>query len=89
MDARAMQKLLAHELPEPGVIAASVYAGGKCISDIAIDEAGKWAKKPGHVVWIGLFEPSYDLLSRIEAQFGLHYLARPSRMQARRTNTPR
>ena len=75
MDARAVQKMLAHESPEPGVVAASVYAGGKCISDIAIDEAGKWAKKPGHVVWIGLFEPSHDLLSRIEAQFGLHYLA--------------
>ena len=45
MDARAMQKLLAHKSPEPGVVAASVYAGGKCISDIAIDEAGKWAKK--------------------------------------------
>lgn len=60
---------------ERGVVAASVYANGKCVSDIAIDEAGKWAKKPGHVVWIGLFEPSADLLSRIEAQLGLHYLA--------------
>src|SRR6476659_2141128 len=75
MDARIEQKRIAHQSPEPGVVAASVYAGGKCISDIAIDEAGKWAKKPGHVVWIGLFEPSYDLLARIEAQLGLHYLA--------------
>jgi magnesium transporter len=75
MDARVEQKVLAHESPEPGVVAASVYAGGSCISDIAIDEAGKWAKKPGHVVWIGLFEPGHDLLSRLEAQLGLHYLA--------------
>ena len=75
MDARVEQKALAHESPEPGVVAASVYASGRCISDIAIEEAGKWAKKPGHVVWIGLFEPSYDLLSRIESQLGLHYLA--------------
>jgi magnesium transporter len=75
MDARVTQKALAHESPEPGVVAASVYAGGKCISDIAIEEAGKWAKKPGHVVWIGLFEPSHDLLSRIEVQLALHYLA--------------
>src|SRR5215813_3698095 len=75
MDVRVAPKALTHESPEPGVVAASVYAGGKCISDIAIDEAGKWAKQPGHVVWIGLFEPSYDLLSRIEAQLGLHYLA--------------
>src|SRR4030095_866576 len=75
MDARVTQKALAHPSPEPGVVAASVYAGGRCISDIPIEEAGNWAKKPGHVVWIGLFEPSYELLSRIEAQLGLHYLA--------------
>ena len=75
MDARVEYKALAHPSPEPGVIAASVYAGGRCISDIPVEEAGKWAKKPGHVVWIGMFEPSYELLSRIEAQLGLHYLA--------------
>jgi magnesium transporter len=75
MDARVERGVRAHESPEPGVVAASVYAGGRCISDIAINEAGDWSKKPGHVVWIGLFEPSYELLSRIEAQFGLHYLA--------------
>src|SRR5499426_2571367 len=75
MEARSERQPRAHESPEPGVVAASVYAGGKCISDIPIEEAGKWAKQPGHVVWIGLFEPSYELLSRIEAQLGLHYLA--------------
>ncbi len=75
MDARIEREVRHHEFPEPGVVAASVYVGGRCISDIAIDEAGKWSKKPGHVVWIGLFEPSHELLSRIEAQFGLHYLA--------------
>jgi magnesium transporter len=75
MDARVENKALAHPSPEPGVVAASVYAGGRFISDIPIEEAGKWAKMPGHVVWIGMFEPSYELLSRIEAQLGLHYLA--------------
>jgi Mg2+ and Co2+ transporter CorA len=30
---------------------------------------------PGHVVWIGLFEPSPGLLARIGEQLGLHYLA--------------
>ena len=32
-------------------------------------------ERPGHVVWIGLFEPSTDLLQRVQAQLGLHYLA--------------
>src|SRR5262245_62949949 len=75
MDARVEYKALAHPSPEPGVIAASVYAGGRCTSDIPVEEAGKGAKKPGHVVWIGMFEPSYELRSRIEPQLGLHYLA--------------
>ncbi len=60
---------------EAGVIAASVYAGGRRIKDVAIEEAGDWSKRPGHVVWIGLWEPSADLLQRVQAQFALHDLA--------------
>jgi magnesium transporter len=60
---------------EPGLMAASVYCGGRRVCDIRIEEAHEWAAKPGHVVWIGLHEPSYELLSRIQAQFGLHDLA--------------
>lgn len=60
---------------EPGVVAASVYAKGKRVADIGVDEAGKWHKKPGHVVWIGLFEPSRELLSRVKRQLNLHPLA--------------
>ena len=74
MDALVMKRSRAHA-PEPGVVASSVYAGGKRVADIAIDEAGEWSKKPGHVVWIGLLEPDYDLLGRVQAQLGLHYLA--------------
>lgn len=60
---------------EPGVVAAAVYAGGKKLADIAVDEAGAWSKQPGHVVWIGLQEPSRDLLQRVRRQFDLHPLA--------------
>src|SRR5262245_59983027 len=60
---------------EPGLMAATVYSGGRCICDIRVEEAHEWAAKSGHVVWIGLHEPSYELLSRIQAQFGLHDLA--------------
>jgi magnesium transporter len=61
--------------PEPGLAAASVYADGRRVTDISIAEAGAWAAKPGHVVWIGLCEPSYELLARVQAQLGLHELA--------------
>ena len=60
---------------EAGVVASSVYAGGRRVADIAIDDAKAWAEKPGHVVWIGLLEPSVELLERIRVQFGLHPLA--------------
>jgi magnesium transporter len=60
---------------EAGVVASSVYADGRRVKDIAVEEAGEWSKRPGHVVWIGLFEPSPDLLQRVQAQLNLHYLA--------------
>jgi magnesium transporter len=58
-----------------GVVAASVYANGVRVADIAIDRAGDWARKEGHVVWIGLWEPDAELLQRVREQFGLHPLA--------------
>ena len=33
------------------------------VTDIAIEDAGEWSQRPGHVVWIGLFEPSTELLA--------------------------
>jgi len=60
---------------ERGVVAAAVYKGGGRVSDIVIDDAGVWARRDGYVVWIGLFEPSRELLARVQAQFGLHPLA--------------
>ena len=61
--------------PEPGVIASSVYCAGKRVADIAIEEAGGWARREGHVVWIGLLEPSRELLLRVQREFQLHDLA--------------
>jgi magnesium transporter len=58
-----------------GVVASAVYAGGRRVLEIPIDEAGEWSRKAGHVVWIGLHEPSLDLLKRVQAEFGLHELA--------------
>src|ERR687897_3887674 len=59
----------------PGVVAAGVYAGGERVANIQIEDAREWAGRPGHVVWIGLFEPSPELLARVQAQLGLHDLA--------------
>ncbi|RWM71495.1 MAG: magnesium and cobalt transport protein CorA [Mesorhizobium sp.] len=61
--------------PTSAVVASSVYTAGRRVADIPIEEAGEWAKKPGHVVWIGLLEPDRNLLLRVQAQFHLHDLA--------------
>jgi len=60
---------------EPGVVAAAVYAGGRRIRQLGIDEAGEWAGRPGHFVWIGLHDPGAELLARLRTQFDLHPLA--------------
>ena len=60
---------------ETGIIASGVYAGGQRVADVAIEEAREWAARPDHVVWIGLLEPSAELLERVRAQFDLHPLA--------------
>jgi magnesium transporter len=60
---------------EPGVVASAAYMAGRRVAEVPIEEAGAWSRKPGHVVWIGLHEPSLELLRRVEAQFGLHELA--------------
>jgi magnesium transporter len=69
-------------LDEPGVVASSAYVDGRRVADMAIEEAGAWAKRPGHLVWIGLFEPSDELLRRVQAQFDLHPLAIEDASQA-------
>jgi magnesium transporter len=61
--------------PGHGVVASSAYLAGRRVADIAIEEAGEWARKDGHVVWIGLLEPSRELLLRVQREFGLHDLA--------------
>ncbi|MFL5155137.1 MAG: magnesium/cobalt transporter CorA [Microvirga sp.] len=79
----AAAEVVATEMPpvsappaiQPGVVAAGVYVGGRRIVDIPIEDAGAWAQKPGHVVWIGLHEPTDELLRRVQRQFGLHDLA--------------
>jgi magnesium transporter len=58
-----------------GVVNAVAYCKGLKVADIDIDSAGEWAKKPDHVVWIGLFEPEMALLERLKQQFDLHALA--------------
>jgi magnesium transporter len=75
MDDKTASTTFSSSRSEPGVIAAGAYASGRRVADIAIEDAREWSRRPGHVVWIGLYEPSLELLARVQAQFDLHPLA--------------
>src|SRR6478735_822662 len=45
------------------------------LRDVPVEEAGAWSRMAGRVVWIGLREPSADLLWCIQTQPNLHALA--------------
>ena len=72
---RTASAIRKHTAPEAGVVASSVYADGRRVRDVPVDEAGAWSRRPGHVVWIGLLEPDLAMLARVQAQFDLHELA--------------
>jgi magnesium transporter len=73
--ANSLKLLSAQSKSNPGVVASAAYAGGRRVAEIAIEDAGEWSRKPGHVVWIGLHEPGLDLLRQVQAELGLHDLA--------------
>lgn len=61
--------------PKRGVVSAVVYSNEGKVADVPVDGAGEWAKKPGHLVWIGLYEPDVKLLKKVQKEFCLHPLA--------------
>ena len=61
--------------PTEGVVACVAYAEGRRVCDVAIPDISEILKQPGQFVWIGLHDPSPDLLRQIQHEFGLHDLA--------------
>ncbi|MBP2231967.1 magnesium transporter [Azospirillum agricola] len=59
----------------PAVVASVAYCNGRRVADVPVAEAGAWAAREGHFVWIGLHEPDEALLMEVKRQFGLHELA--------------
>ena len=58
-----------------GVVNSVAYADGRRIGDVAIPDISEALKKPGVFVWVGLHDPSPELLDQIQKEFGLHDLA--------------
>ena len=61
---------------KPMIVNVSAYEGGKRLAgDIALDEISEVLSRPQTFVWVGLYEPDEDLLSKMKQEFGLHELA--------------
>jgi magnesium transporter len=58
-----------------GVVASVAYANGQRIGDVAIPDISEALKKPDVFVWVGLLDPSPELLAEIQNEFKLHDLA--------------
>jgi magnesium transporter len=58
-----------------GVVACVAYGDGKRLGDVPFDSCGEARRDNGQFVWIGLYEPSEELLQVVKQQFGFHELA--------------
>jgi magnesium transporter len=57
-----------------GVVACALYADGRRVRDIAVEEIGSFAGRENGIVWLGLHEPDEALLATIQSQLSLHEL---------------
>jgi magnesium transporter len=57
------------------VVNCAAYADGRRVADVPIEAISEVLGRDGHFVWIGLHEPSEELLRQVQEEFGLHDLA--------------
>ncbi|HKO82204.1 MAG TPA: magnesium/cobalt transporter CorA [Chitinophagaceae bacterium] len=57
------------------IINCAAYAGGQRLADVELNKVHDVLKETGKFVWIGLHEPSEEILSRVQDEFHLHDLA--------------
>ena len=57
------------------VVSSVVYRDGRRAADVDIDDIAGALREPDGFVWIGLYEPSQEVLRRVQAALGLHDLA--------------
>ena len=57
------------------VVGCAGYEGGRKFADLDIDHLDACETGKGRFVWIGLHEPSLELLQKVQKRFGLHELA--------------
>jgi magnesium transporter len=57
------------------VVNCAAYENGRRIKDLDIDDPEQLKVRSGQVIWIGLHEPTQEILKKLQRYFGLHDLA--------------
>ncbi|MGH6928025.1 MAG: magnesium/cobalt transporter CorA [Dongiaceae bacterium] len=57
------------------VVGCAAYEDGRKIADLDVDQLDGFETRKGRFVWIGLHEPSQELMQKVQRRFGLHELA--------------
>ena len=57
------------------IVNSAAYANGKRIADVDLNDLHKVLKEENQFVWIGLYEPSEEILNQVQDEFNLHELA--------------
>ena len=57
-------------LDPASIIASVAYSGGRKIGEVALDDISDVVERPDTFVWIGLYEPTEELLRKIQEEFG-------------------
>src|SRR5580765_5060133 len=57
------------------IINCAAYSQGRRITDVELNRVHEVLKEPNQFVWIGLHEPSEEILNQVQNEFGLHDLA--------------
>jgi magnesium transporter len=58
-----------------GVVNCVAYERGQRIGEVDLEAIPETLSRPDTFIWIGLFEPSEDLIRTVQQRFGLHDLA--------------
>ena len=58
-----------------GVVNCAAYSGGRRVADVEVKDISEVLKQADQFIWVGLHEPSAELLRQVQQEFGLHDLA--------------
>jgi magnesium transporter len=57
------------------IVNCAAYSDGRRVANVEINDISQVLKQPDRFVWIGLHEPSEEILRQVQCEFGLHDLA--------------